>query len=286
MVPEWAQIILRSLGFLVLLILLTRLLGRKIAARMTMFDVVFAIVIGLIAALVSLNIVANGVYGLIAFLTWGLAGIGISYLSLKSKWVRDLIHGREAIVIKHGKIMEEQLKKMRFSPEDLLQQLRSKQIFNVADVEFAVMESSGEINALLKANRQPISPKHLGVETSPETGTQTVILDGNIMDESLATMGLNRGWLHTELKRVGISPENVFIAQVDSMGELYLDLFDDAIQPPQPTTRQLLLTTLQKAKADLETFSLDTEDKKAKAMYQHCAKEVASVISDMRPLLK
>lgn len=284
--PIWLEIILRSVGFLVLLILLTRGVGRKIAARMTYFDVVFAIVLGVIAASVSLNIVENVVFGLLALLTWGLVGIGLSYLSLKSKWVRDLIHGREAVVIKHGKIMEDQLKKMRYTPEDVLQQLRSKQIFNLADVEFAVMESTGEINAILKANQQPITPKHLGVQTSPEVGAQTVILDGNIMDEPLGTMGLSRGWLRTELEKIGVSPENVFIAQVDGMGDLYIDLFDDAIQTPKPTTRQLLYTTLEQARADLNAFSLDTDNQKAKQMYQQCVKELESIIYDVRPLLK
>ncbi|MBA4494967.1 DUF421 domain-containing protein [Paenactinomyces guangxiensis] len=284
--PEWLQIILRSVGFLVLLILLTRLLGRKIASRMTYFDIVFAVSLGVIAAAVSLNIVENAVFGFIALLTWGLAGMGLSYLSLKSKWVRDLIHGREAVVIKHGKVMEDQLKKMRYTPEDLLQQLRSKQIFNLADVEFAVMESNGEINALLKANRLPITPRDVGVETTPQTGIQTVILDGNIMDESLNALGLNRRWLRTELDKIGISAENVFVAQVDTMGELYVDLFDDAIQPPVPTTRRLLYNTLETAKADLKAFALDTDDQKAKQMYEQCVKELDSIIYDVRPMLK
>jgi uncharacterized membrane protein YcaP (DUF421 family) len=285
-VPPWLDMILRSLGLFILLILLMRLVGRKMAARLTYFDVVFAVCMGVIAAAITLHIVENLVYGLIALLTWGLSGIGLSYLILRSKWVRDLVHGREAVVIKHGKIMEDQLKKVRYTPEDLLQQLRSKQIFNVADVEFAVMESNGEINAVLKANRQPITPHDLGVSTSPQTGTQTVILDGNIMDEPLTTMGLNRGWLKTELDKIGVSPENVFIAQVDAMGELYIDLFDDAIQTPKPTTQQLLYTTLKKSKADLEAYALDTDDVQAKQLYQQCAKELASILYDVRPLLK
>ncbi|BCU81096.1 hypothetical protein JIR001_08790 [Polycladomyces abyssicola] len=283
--PEWLQVIVRSVVLIVFLILLTRSLGRKIAARMTYFDVVFAMVLSVIIAAVTLNII-QATYGFIALLTWALVGIGLSFFSIKSKAVHEILHGKEAVVIKHGKIMEDQLKKMRYTPEDLLQQLRSKQIFNVADVEFAVMEANGEINALLKANKQPITPKHLGVQTTPQTGTQTVILDGNIMDEALTTMGLNRGWLRTELDKIGVSPENVFLAQVDAMRDLYIDLFDDAIQPPQPTVRQLLLTTLEQAKADLKSFSLDTDNPKAKQTYQRCVKELESIIYDVRPLLK
>lgn len=284
--PVWLDIILRSIGLFVLLILLMRLVGRKMAARMTYFDTAFAMTLGAIAAAISLHIVDNLVYGLIALLSWGLAGIALGFLSQRSRWVRNAVHGREAVVIKHGKILEDQLKRVRYTPEDLLQQLRSKQIFNVADVEFAVLEANGEVNALLKSNRQPINPKHLGVETAPETGVQTVMLDGNIIDEHLTAMGLNRRWLRTELEKIGVSPENVFLAQVDASGELYIDLFDDAIQIPKPTTRQLLLTTLQKAKADLESYALDTEDQRAQQDYKQSAKELATIIDDVKPLLK
>lgn len=283
--PEWLGFLLRSIGLFVILLFIVRLTGRKVAARMTNFDILYGITLAVIAAVITLGLV-NVTYGLIAFASWLFLGVGLSFFSLKSKWVRDLVHGREAVVIKHGKIMEDQLKKARYSPEDLLQQLRNKQIFNVADVEFAVLEADGEINALLKANQQPITPQHLGVQTAPEVGTQTVILDGNIMDEPLATMGLNRHWLKTELEKVGVALENVFLAQVDSMGDLYLDLFDDAIQVPKPTARQLLLYTLQKAMADVELFSLDTQNKEAKEMYRQCAQELETIIDDVRPLLK
>ncbi|GGA50171.1 hypothetical protein GCM10007416_24160 [Kroppenstedtia guangzhouensis] len=284
--PVWLQLILRTLGVLLFSAVWLRLLGRKMAAGMATFDRVYLVGFGVIAALLALNQIRPPLLGWLALLTWGLTGIAYSYLALKSKWVRDLVHGKEAVVIKHGKVMEEQLKTVRFTPEDLLQQLRKRQIFNVADVEFAVMEANGEISALVKSNRQPLTAQHLGVETAPEVGVQAVILDGNILDEPLATLGLNRGWLETELKKIGVQPENVFLAQVDAMGELYVDLFDDAIQVPKPTTRKLLLTTLEKARADLESYSLDTDNPKAKKMYQQCAREIASILYDARPLLK
>jgi uncharacterized membrane protein YcaP (DUF421 family) len=283
--PEWLETTIRSFSFLILLLILTRALGRKMAARMTHFEIAYTIVLGIITGAISIQLV-DLVNGTFALLTWGLIGIALSFLSLKSKMVRDAIHGREAVVIKNGKVMEEQLRRVRYTPEDLLQQLRNKQIFSLADVEFAVMESNGEINALLKSDRQPITPKLLGVQTAPVAGIQTVILDGTIMDEPLTTMGLSRGWLREELEKIGVSPENVFIAQVDSMGELYIDLFDDALQIPKPSTRQLLLNSLEQAKADLESYALDTDDPKSKQMYQRCSEELSSIIYDVRHLLK
>lgn len=224
-VPEWSMIILRSLGLFILAIVILRLAGRKVAARMTNADVVFAVAIGVIAAVVSLNLVPNFVHGLAA------------------------IHG--------GWLLSASL---RYSPEDLLQQLRRKHIFNISDVEFAMMESDGEVNVLLKTEKQPLTAKDMRVTIAPTAGIQTVILDGKIMDEPLGTLGLNRRWLRTELDKIGIAAENVFLGQIDSLGELYVDLFDDAIQVPKTNTRQVLAATLEKAVADMWQYALETEN--------------------------
>lgn len=120
---------------------------------------------------------------------------------------------------------------------------------------------------------------------NPYREPQTVLLDGKIMDEPLSTLGLNRAWLFNELEKIGVNPENVFIGQVDSMGELYLDLFDDTIQLPQPTSKQLLLSTLKKVEADLMKYSLETEDEQWKSTYAAYAKQVKEIIVRLEPFL-
>ncbi|GAB7386570.1 DUF421 domain-containing protein [Bacillaceae bacterium] len=286
LVPEWLVILIRSITLFVLLIVLARLLGRKTASQLTYFDFILGITIGAIAALISLNLVDNFAYALIGLFSWVLAAVAVSYLTLKSKWIRDLLHGRETVLIRHGKIMEDNLKEVRYTPEDLLRQLRKKNVFDLGDVEFAVMETDGEINVFLRSEKQPITPQDLRVNVAPESEPQTVILDGNIMDEALRNLGLNRHWLHVELDKIGVSPENVFIGQVDAMGELYLDLFDDAIQIPRPTTKDLLFSSLKKSEADMETFALQTNNLEAKGMYQEAAKELREIIAELEPVLK
>ncbi|MCF6095313.1 DUF421 domain-containing protein [Microaerobacter geothermalis] len=283
--PEWLNIPIRSIGMFVLLIAVTRIIGRKVASQLTFFDFVLGITIGGIAALISMNMVENLANAIIGLSVWVLLAIGLTYLTLKSKWIRDLIYGRETVLIKRGMVMEDNLKEVRYTPEDLLRQLRKKNVFELADVEFAVMESDGEINVLLKPEHKPLSSKDLNIEVASESEPQTVILDGNIMDEPLSNLGLNRQWLQTELDKIGISPENVFIGQVNSMGELYVDLFDDAWQIPKPSTRDLLMHTLKKSQADLETFALDTNDPMTKSMYSDTVKELKGIITELEPLL-
>lgn len=91
-----------------------------------------------------------------------------------------------------------------------MEQLRKKMVFKVADVEFAIMEPSGDINILLTKENQPLTPKQMGIQVAPEKESQVVIMDAKILDEPLAIAGLNRGWLNTELEKLGVTIENVF----------------------------------------------------------------------------
>jgi hypothetical protein len=181
--------------------------------------------------------------------------------------------------------MEENLSKIRYSGEDLLRELRSKNVFNLADVEFAIMESTGDINVILKSDKKPVTPKDLGIQTSPEGASQTVILDGNVINESLSNLGLNQGWLNEQLELLGVSLDNVFIGQVNSKGELYVDLFDDMIEVPQSKVRELLYASLEKAEADLMSFSLETQDKNMQNIYKKDSLILKKILGKLKPYL-
>ncbi|SHE30237.1 Uncharacterized membrane protein YcaP, DUF421 family [Desulforamulus putei DSM 12395] len=284
--PEWLVVVIRSLGLFALVLLLVRLMGKRQTSQLTLFDLVTVIVIGVVAAAISLNLIENPFNGLAALAVWTLLPIGIYLMALKYKTVRDIIQGKETVLINHGKVLEDKLLDARFTPEDLLSRLRQKNAFKVADVEFAMLEPNGEVSVLLKKQNQPVTPASLGLQVNHESVPQTVMLDGVIMDEPLTAMGLNRNWLHTELEKAGVAPENVFIAQVDSVGQLYLDLFNDAIQVPQPKTKELAYATLKKCQADCEMYALGTKQPKAKEIYSECAEQLDTVIAELKPLLK
>lgn len=284
--PEVLNIVLRAIGFFFLTFLLVRLLGKRLSTQLTTFDQINLIVIGAIAAVTTINLNINPGYGVAALAMWVILPVSVYYLSLKSKTVRDIVQGKETILINNGKVLEDQLMRARFSPEDLLSQLRRKNAFKVADVEFAMLEPNGEVSVLLKKDKQPLTPGLSGLKVSQESVPQTVMLDGEILDEPLAAIGLNRNWLHTELEKLGVAPENVFIAQVDSLGQLYLDLFNDAIILPQPKTKELVFATLKKCQADCELYALGTKQPQAKTMYGENAKKLDMVIRNLEPLLK
>jgi uncharacterized membrane protein YcaP (DUF421 family) len=267
--PDWIEISIRTLSAIVILFIATKLLGKRQITQLSLFEYITGITIGGMAASISLEIDSKWYLGVISLGIWVVISLAIALLQTKSKKMRDFLDGKATVVIQNGKVLEENLKKERLTTDELLEQLRSKNVFRMADVEFAIMEPSGDVNVLLKKEYQPITPWHLGVKVSPEKEPQAVIMDGSIMDESLANLGLNRNWLKTELDKIGVTVENVFLGQVDAYGQLYVDLYDDQIKVPEPQEKASVLAILKKCEADFEMFSLSTQNAKSKKVYEN-----------------
>jgi uncharacterized membrane protein YcaP (DUF421 family) len=283
---NWVEIIIRSFIFLIALFLLTKWLGKKQLAELSFFEYVTGITIGSIAAEVTMGLERHIMHGIIAMSIWTLFPIVMGFISLKNKKVRDFVEGKATVVIKDGKVMEKNLKKERYTIDELLEELRSKDVFQVSDVEFAVIEPNGDISVLLKKENQPVTAKDLQLKLAPIKEPQTVIMDGAILDEPLSTRGLDEGWLNEELKKLGISVDHVFLGQVDSYGQLTVDLYDDKINTPTPQEKPILLASLKKCQADLELFALLTNTEESQKMYEKNAKKLDAVISRLTHLLK
>lgn len=283
--PSWIDIIMRSFVFLALLFFMTKILGKKQISELSFFEYVSGITIGSIAGEAITGLEKNMFQGMAAIIIFSLATLLVDILALKSKSFRDFIEGRGTVFIKDGKVLEENLKKEKYTIDELSALLRQKNIYRVADVEFAVLEPRGTISALLKKENRPLTPKDLQMKVPTEKEPQTVIMDGSILDEALRSSGKSRGWLETELEKLELSLDNVFIAQVDSYGELTVDIYDDKLQVPSPSERPLLLATLKKTQADLEIFSLETQDEKSKNMYEKNAKLLQATIDKLTPYL-
>ncbi|GIN21288.1 hypothetical protein J1TS3_24220 [Siminovitchia fordii] len=284
-IPEWLNIILRSVILVFVLFLLTKWLGKKQLSQLSFFEYIAGITIGSIAAEISTGLETNFLHGLYSMLVWTAIPFFAGLLAIKSKKARDFIEGKETVVIKDGKIQEENLTKQKYTVEELLHLLRKKNAFQVSDVEFAVLEANGDLNVLLKKEKQPVTPQDLKLETAPVKVPETVILEGQVMDSALASCGLTREWLDAELQKLGIALDNVFIGQVDAYGQFTADLYDDKIQLPKPQEKPLLLSALKKCQADFESFSLATENEEAKQMYHQHSKKLADMIKKTEYLL-
>ncbi|UED76841.1 DUF421 domain-containing protein [Brevibacillus sp. DP1.3A] len=283
--PDWLTIMLRAIGAVAYLFLLTKIIGKRQIKQLTYIEYIVGISIGSIAAFMATEMDGPIYHSLIGMGVFALFPYLMEWLSLKSKFLRDLFEGKSTVLIKEGKILEDNLKKERLTAEDLMEQLRIKNVFRVADVEFALMETSGEVSVLLKSESQPVTPKHLELTVAPSEENQVVIMDGVIMDEPLATAGLNRRWVRTELQKAGVALENVFLGQVDKGGELYLDLYDDKLMVPGAQAMKLAFATLKKCQADLELYALNTKNEQMKRTYQTDSEQLQQIIDGVKPFL-
>lgn len=216
-----------SLIVFVLLITLTRIIGKKLLAQMTFFDFVIGITIGTIGgAFVTTEV--RGFYVLLSPAVLTLAVVLTGYLTIKSEPARKLLEGEPLVLIQNGKIYEKNMKKIRYHLDDLLMQLREKNVFDLSEVEFAVLEPHGKLSVLKKSQNLPVTPKDLGISTIYKGLSSEIIRDGQIVEQNLRQNNLTHQWLLDELSRRNIKRvEDVFLATLSADGKLYVDLRRD-----------------------------------------------------------
>ena len=153
---------------------MTRLLGKKQISEISFFEYVSGITIGSIAGEVIMGLDGDMRHGILAIGVFSGITLLVDILSLKSKKFRDIVDGKGIIIIKDGKIMEDNLKKEKYSLDDLGSLLRQKDVFNTADVEFAMLEPKGDLSILLKKENRPLTPKDLQMKVANDKVPQTL----------------------------------------------------------------------------------------------------------------
>ncbi|GGJ05454.1 hypothetical protein GCM10010885_13200 [Alicyclobacillus cellulosilyticus] len=282
----WQEVLFQSLIAFFVLFVLARLLGKRQVAQLTMFDYIAGITIGNIAAAWSLDEVRS-IHAVISLLVWTGLVLLLAWIQRKSYRARVVLDGRPTVVIEGGKVLEENLKKANLSIEELMLLLRRKDVFKLADVEYAVFETNGELSVLKKTSVQPLTPKDAGMLVMDEAQPRLVVIDGHVMNRSLEEAGYTKAWLLAELNKLGARDfSDVFMAQVDAQGNVYADLYQDAVHRPQVPERPLLLAHLKKMQADFELWALETVDKEAKALYERTARQLNDLVHKVEPLLR
>ncbi|WP_042347308.1 DUF421 domain-containing protein [Bacillus massiliigorillae] len=283
---DWLDVIFRAILFLVVLFIITKILGKKQISQLSMFEYVTGITIGNIGAEVVTGLEQKIHLGIIALVTTAAIPFLSGLITMKSKKMRDIIDGKGTIFIKDGKLLEDNIKRERYTIDEFLELLRKKDVFDISEVEYAILEAAGDLNVLLKKEYRPLTPRDLNLKVASDKEPQTVIMDGEVLIEPLATMGRSRQWLHTELRKLGVTVENVFLAQVNSYGEVTVDLYDDLLQVASPQERPLLYATMKKCQADLELFALGTDNEDAKKMYTDNSVKLQNAIDKVAHILK
>ena len=215
-------VVIRTLILYTLVIVALRLMGKREIGQLQPFELVVIIMISELAAIPSENVGIPLLSGVIPILVLLLTSLTLAWISLKSEKARAIICGTPSILIQRGKILEDELKKNRYNLTDLLEELRIKNIPNIADVEFAVLETNGQLSVFPKSQKRPTIPEDFHITTKYEGLPLTLIMDGNLNHKNLQQGNRDLNWLKEELKKQSIDKiENVLLASLDSSGTLY-----------------------------------------------------------------
>jgi len=213
---ELLDVTIRAISSLVTLFLVTKMLGKKQVSQLSLFDYVIGISIGNFAAEMTINLESKEINGIWAVVLFGLFAYTISYLTMKSIVLRRFFMGTPTILIQDGKILEKNLKKMKFDINDMLEEIRSAGYFDLSQVEYAILEANGEVSILPKSEYRPLTPKDMKVKVDKEGLCCNLIIDGKIMHNNLKNINKNEKWLDKALKVKGYSDiSKILLATVD-----------------------------------------------------------------------
>ncbi|MZP42639.1 DUF421 domain-containing protein [Heliobacterium gestii] len=194
---------------------------------MTYFDFVIYTVMGKMAGEFVTDEV-KGPWLLLSPIILAAATVAIEKVSLKSLAARKLFEGEPVVVIQNGKLMEKNMRRLRYNLNELEMQLREKGIFNMTEVEFALLEPNGKLSILKKSQQLPVTMHDLGKPTAYKGLATEIIKDGDVLEQNLRQCNLTFGWLFGELKKHGVEElSQVFYAALQSDGTLYVDIRRD-----------------------------------------------------------
>jgi uncharacterized membrane protein YcaP (DUF421 family) len=287
LMPEYVVVIIRTIFSFVLLLLFARILGKKQIAQLTFFDYIAGITMGNIAATLAINPALQIINATIGLVLYTLLTIVIGLGAIKSFRFRQLVEGSSSTLIRNGNILEDNLAKVKMSYEDLIMGLRQKNAFKVADVEEAILETNGKISVMKKAEYSPLTPKDAGIMVEAEQMPSLIIIDGQLLEKRLHYLGYTKEWLLGEVLAKGAKDiTDVFLAQIDSTGNVYADLYHENEKIQQAKQKPLLAAKLRKMQADLEGFAIQTNDPNAKQMYYNQSIELQDLINKINPYLR
>ncbi len=283
---EYLLIAIRTFLSFIILLMLARIMGKKQISQLTFFDYVVGIGIGDMASSMAIESSTKFINPLIGLIIYTLLTLLITYGAIKSFKFRDLVESSPSILIKNGKILEKNLAKHKMTFNDLLNGLREKDAFNVSEVELALLETNGQISVMKKPEYQALTPKDIGLEVEEDHAPSLVIVDGALIEKHLNYLGYTKEWLLQEIKKQGANKfEDVFLAQIDSSGNVYVDLFNDKERDKQAKQKPTLAAKLRQLQVALEGKALQTKDQNAKKMYYNQSIEMENIIKKLNPYL-
>ena len=211
----------RSIILYIIVLIVMRLMGKREIGQLQPFELAISIMIADLASIPMTEIgipISNGIIPILGLLIMHLI---ISVINLKSLKAREIICGKPTILIYRGKIDEKALKKERFTINELQERLRGNNIVNLGDVEYAILETSGDVTVIQKPEKRNTMPEDFNIKPDYEGIPYDLVIDGKIMEKNLKAIGKNYKWLKKQVEKFNIKPEEALVVTLDGKGQIF-----------------------------------------------------------------
>lgn len=211
----------RSILIYIFVLIVMRLMGKREIGQLQPFELAIAIMIADLASIPMTDPgipISNGIISILGLLVMHLI---ISIINMKSIKAREVICGKPTILVFRGKIDEKALKKERFTINELEERLRGNNVINLGDVEYAILETSGQVTVIQKPEKRNTIPEDFNIVPEYEGIPYDLVVDGKIMDDNLKALGKNREWLKKQVEKFKMKPEEALVVTYDGKGQIF-----------------------------------------------------------------
>lgn len=212
---------IRTIILYVIVLIVMRLMGKREIGQLQPFELAISIMIADLASVPMTELGIPLTNGIIPILGMLFMHMLISFINIKSIRMRQIICGKPSILIYRGKIDEKVLRKERFTVNELQERLRGNNVFNILDVEYAILETNGEVTVIQKPDKKNITPSDMGIQAQYEGLPYDLVVDGKVMYENLKKLGKDYNWLKKQLKDLNVTPEEILLATIDGKNEIF-----------------------------------------------------------------
>ncbi len=212
---------IRAIILYIIVLVVMRLMGKREIGQLQPFELAISIMIADLASIPMTDPgvpITNGIIPILGLLVMHLI---ISVINIKSIKARQILCGKPSILIYRGKIDEQMLKKERFTINELQERLRGNNIVNIGDVEYAILETSGQVTVIQKPNKRNAIPEDFNIKPEYEGIPYDLVVDGKIMYENLKLLQKSTEWLNKQVAKFGFKPEEALIVTVDGKGQIF-----------------------------------------------------------------
>ena len=220
-------IFFRSIILYIIVLVVMRLMGKREIGQLQPFELAISIMISELASIPMTEVgipISNGIIPILGLLLMHLI---ISFINIKSIKMRELICGKPSILIYQGRIDEKKLKKERFTINELEEKLRSNNVMDIGDVEYAILETSGDISVIQKPDKRSVTPEDLNIMPDYEGITYDLVVDGKVLYENLKKIDKNYDWLKRQTNKFQMMPEEALLVTINGKGRMFCQKKED-----------------------------------------------------------